>query len=65
MSTRPRAEMPSLLNLFSMSECSRSSHWRASGSAKTVAASSKETPCFSRFLVAFLESQVNTFMYIQ
>ncbi len=65
MRIRPWLEIPNLLNRFSLWECSRSSHSRASGSAKTVAASSKETPCFLRFLVAFPASQVNTFMYIR
>jgi len=37
-----------------------SSHSKASGSANTVAASSNETPCFSKFPDAFRESQVNT-----
>jgi len=60
MTMRPLTEIPNLLNLSSRVECSRSSHSSASGSAKTVAASSKETPCFSRFLVAFRASQVNT-----
>lgn len=39
---------------------------RASGSAKTVAASSNATPCLSRFPLAFFPSHSNTaFQYIQ
>src|ERR1700739_2172016 len=60
MRTRPLSEMPSLLKRASCCECSRSSHSSASGSAKTVTASSKATPCFLKFLVAFRASQVNT-----
>ena len=60
MRTRPRPETPNLLKRFSSWECSRSSHSRASGSAKTVVASSNETPCFFRFLAAFRTSQANT-----
>jgi hypothetical protein len=60
MRTRPLSEMPSLLNRASCCECFRSSHSSASGSAKTVTASSKATPCFLKFLVALRASQVNT-----
>ena len=38
---------------------------RASGSPKTVAASSKDTPCFFRLLRAFRASQENTLLYIR
>jgi hypothetical protein len=37
----------------------------ASGSPKTVAASSNDTPCFFRLLRAFLASQENTLVYIR
>ena len=60
MTIRSSTEIPGLLNRFSWWECSQSSHSSASGSANTVAASSKEMPCFSRFRAAFRASQANT-----
>ena len=46
-------------------ECSESSQSSVSGSPKTVAAFSKDTPCFFRLLRTFLASRENTFMYIR
>ena len=46
-------EAPRRFERHSNSECSGSSQSKASGSLKTVAASSKDTPCFFRLLRAF------------
>ena len=45
-------EAPTRFERHSSSECSGSSQSRASGSLKTVAASSNDTPCFLRLLRA-------------
>src|ERR671934_3055248 len=42
-----------IISRGSMSECSSSSNMAANGLSKTVCASSKATPCFSQFAVAF------------
>ena len=53
------------LKRISALECSGSSQSSALGSPKTVAASSKDTPCFFRLLRAFPASQENTLVYIR
>jgi hypothetical protein len=60
MSTRPLAERPSRRNRDSADECCRSGPSSASGSRKTVTASSNETPCFSALALAFSGSHSNT-----
>src|SRR5271157_5288239 len=49
-------DSPRLTKRSSSSECSGSGIVRASGSPKTVLASSNETPCFLRFCLALLSS---------
>ena len=49
-SKRPRSETPSKTNRSSSIECLPSFVMRPSGSAKTVVASSKETPCLAKLL---------------
>ena len=58
-------DLPSLFDRGSSSECDASNQSSASGSEKTVAASSKVTPCFLKFRTAFAVSHENTFMYIR
>lgn len=53
MSTRPSADCPSRRNRDSVDECCRSGPSSASGSKKTVTASSKVTPCFAALASAF------------
>ena len=60
MSTRPPADRPSRRNRDSAEECCRSGPSSASGSRKTVTASSKETPCFAALASAFRGSHSNT-----
>lgn len=57
-------EKPILVDRRSESECSKSSQSNPSGSLKTVAASSKETPWFFRLARALRASQENTLVYI-
>lgn len=64
MSSRPVAARPSRRNRDSLTECSRSGPSRASGSPNTVAASSNETPCLTRFASAFRASHSNMVQYI-
>ena len=56
---RPRSEIPKVTNLTSVIEWSGSALVADMGSLKAVTASSKETPCFLRFDVAFLGSHLN------
>src|SRR5208283_2120465 len=49
-------DSPRLTKRSSSSECSGSGIVRASGSPKTVIASSNDTPCFLRFCLALLSS---------
>jgi hypothetical protein len=56
----PVMDAPSRFDRNSSSECPGSSQSRASGSLKTVAASSNDTPRFLRLLRAFLASQGRT-----
>ena len=53
MSTCPLADRPSRRNRHSADECCRSGPSSASGSRKTVTASSNETPCFAALASAF------------
>lgn len=61
MSTCPSAARPSRRNLDSADECSRSGPSSASGSRKTVTASSNATPCFTALVSAFRGSHSNTY----
>jgi hypothetical protein len=65
ISTRPPDERPNRRNRVSSVECARSGPSSASGSAKTVVASSNETPCFRRFVEALCASHSNTVQYIR
>ena len=60
MSTCPRADRPSRRNRDSADECCRSGPSSASGSRKTVTASSNETPCLAALASAFRGSHSNT-----
>ena len=62
MSTSPPADRPSRRNRDSADECSRSGPSSASGSRKTVTASSNETPCFAALASAFRGSHSNTYL---
>src|SRR5437016_4696785 len=55
----PRSDSPKVTNRCSSAECSGSSIVNDNGSSKTVEASSKETPCFSAFDLAFAGSHSN------
>lgn len=59
VSKRPRLENPNVMNRSSPTEWSGSLVVADNGSRKTVAASSKDTPCFFRFSAALSESQAN------
>src|SRR5688572_29289883 len=60
MSTCPPADRPSRRNRDSADECCRSGPSSASGSRKTVTASSNEMPCFAALASAFRGSHSNT-----
>jgi hypothetical protein len=60
MSTRSLADRPSRRNRDSADECCRSGPSSASGSRKTVTASSNETPCFAALASALRGSHSNT-----
>src|SRR5260221_14796638 len=60
MSTRPLADRRSRKKRDSADECWRSGPSSASGSRKTVTASSNETPCFAALASAFRGSHSNT-----
>ena len=58
MSTCPPADRPRRRNRDSADECPRSAPSSASGSRKTVTASSNETPCFAALASAFRGSHL-------
>jgi hypothetical protein len=61
----PAPDCPNLYRRSSCTECARSSPSNPTESKNTVLASSKETPCLSSLLFAFLESHANiSIMYI-
>ena len=61
----PATDCPNLYRRSSCTECPRSSPSNPPGSKNAVLASSKETPCLSSLLFAFLESHSNiSIMYI-
>jgi hypothetical protein len=61
----PATDCPNLYRRSSCTECARSSPSNPTESKNTVLASSKETPCLSSLLFAFLESHSNiSIMYI-
>src|SRR4051812_30037785 len=62
MSTRPLRDRPSRRNRDSADECCRSGPSSASGSRKTLTASSNETPCFTALASAFRGSHSNTYL---
>jgi hypothetical protein len=62
MSTRPLRDRPSRRNRDSADECCRSGPSSASGSRKTLTASSNETACFTALASAFRGSHSNTYL---
>lgn len=64
---RPEDEMPNVTKRLSSSEWSGSAPVADKGSKNTLAASSKETPCFRRFPAAFsaFHSKRNCLQYIR
>ena len=62
--TVPNPDRPNRRNRSSPAECNKSRPSIAFGSANTVDASSKETPCFVRLTEAFFGSHSNTITYI-
>ena len=64
MSTRDATDRPSRRKRASLAECAKSGPSSASGSAKTVTASSNATSCFARLAAAFFASHSNTYFSI-